>query len=136
MSDYLAELSRHVQLWRSKQIGSYWVRVDYIGSSLHRMGDSTMTFAEGKLWHQWHGEWREIKSGSDFWLMSVPGAFALAREVIQEVGDDEASLNLKFNSDYGYIESLRVKMPERDAANFTFETKTFGNEPHPEFKAS
>ena len=136
MSENLAALSRNVQIWRSKEVASYWVRVDYIGSSLHRMGDHTLTYVDGKLWHQWHGEWREIKSGSDFWLMSVPGAFSLAREVINEVGDDDTSLTLTFNSGYGYIESFRVKMPERDAANFTFETKSFGSEPHPEFKSS
>jgi hypothetical protein len=136
MSENLEALSRNVQLWRSKAVDAYWVRVDYIGSSLHRMGDNTLTYANGKLWHQWHGEWREIKSGSDFWLMSIPGAFSLAREVISEVGDEDASLTLEFNSDYGYIELLRVKMPERDAANFTFETKSFGIEPHPDFKST
>ncbi len=134
MANTLEILAEAIRRWRSKQVEAYWVRVDYIGSALNRMGNHTLTFADGKLWHSWHDEWREIKPGSDFWLFSVPGAFAWARDMIHEVGGAEDSLQLKLNPDFGYVEFLRVKMPERDAANFTFEVKAFGAEVHPEFE--
>jgi len=133
MSQSLNKLVEAIRTWQSLSITDYWVRVDYIGSAIHRMGDHTLTNTDGKLWHSWHGEWREIKPGSDFWLFSVAGAFASARDMIREVGDADEALKLKFNSQYGYVESLRVKLPERDAANFTFEVKAFGPEPHPEY---
>lgn len=124
-----------IQLWLAKHVDDYWVEVDYIGSALNRMGLHVLTYVGGKLWHQWHGEWREIRVGSDFWLFSVPGSFALAREMLQAAGDtDPSPVQLHLNEDYGYVDMLRVKMPQRDAANFTFEVKQFGVGAHPDFR--
>lgn len=137
MDQHLQALADAVNRWRSKNIESYWWQIDYIGASLNRMGQQTLTFAQGKLWHQWHGEWREIKSGSDFWLYSVPGSFAWARDMLTKVLPDSDAgpegIDLRFNSEHGYIEYMRVKAAKRDASNFTFEVKAFGVGPHPEF---
>jgi len=134
MSSSLDTLAASLQVWRSKNVNEYWLRVDYIGSALHRMGDHTLTYANGKLWHYWHDRWREVRPGSDFWLFSVAGSFAWARDMIHEVGNVEGALQLKMNQDYGYVEMIRVKMPERDAVNFTFELKSFEAMIHPEFE--
>jgi hypothetical protein len=133
----LTALSDSITRWRSSNVDDYWVRVDYIGSALNRMGNHVLTQSQGSLWHQWHGEWRRIEPGSDFWLFSVPGAFAWTREMLTAIGDAQASdpapVQLRFSGDYGFVELLRVKMPERDAVNFTFEVKEFGVGVHPDF---
>lgn len=133
MSSELQGLLDHIGKWRDAGISDYWVRVDYIGSALHRMGDHILTQVDGALWHRWHDDWREIATGSDYWLFSVPGAFAWTREMLNAVGDDASPVQLEFDDRYGYVRKLRVKMPERDAANFTFEVKDFGVGAHPDF---
>lgn len=138
MSYELTSLVSAIQRWREKGVEDYWVQVDYIGSSLNRMGNHVLTVKNGKVWHQWHEAWREIEVGSDYWLFTVPGSFAWAREMINSIGNSAAAetppVVLQLNPDYGYVELLRVKMPERDAANFTFETKSFGVGTHPDFR--
>jgi hypothetical protein len=137
MDQQLQSLAESVNRWRSQDIQDYWVHVDYIGAALNRMGNHTLTFTGGQLWHRWHDDWREIETGSDFWLFSVPGAFAWARDMLAKVlpaaeaGGD--AVELRFNDEYGYVEYLRVKAARRDAANFTFEVKGFGVGPHPDF---
>jgi hypothetical protein len=136
VSDELQGLVDHIGRWRSAGVDEYWVRVDYIGSALNRMGDHVLTQAKGAFWHQWHGDWRKIEPGSDYWLFSVPGAFAWTREMLSAVGsseDSESPIQLEFDDQYGFVKKLRVKMPERDAANFTFEVKDFGVGTHPDF---
>lgn len=138
MDEQMQSLIDGVNRWRDRGIQDYWVQVDYIGSALNRMGNHVLTFTQGKLWHLWHDEWREIEKGSDFWLFSVPGAFAWTRDMIIKVlppGEDAAdAIEVRFNSEHGYVEYLRVKMPQRNAANFTFEVKAFGEGAHPDFK--
>ena len=138
MNEQMQALIDGVNRWRSSGVQDYWLHVDYIGSALNRMGNHTLTFTQGKLWHSWHDEWREIETGSDFWLFSVPGGFAWARDMLTKVLSDEdieaGALELRFNAEYGYVEFLRVKMSHRDAANFTFEVKDFGEGAHPDFK--
>lgn len=136
MTHSIGELTQAIEKWRAKQVNSYWLRVDYIGSALNRLGNHTLTYADGTLWHLWHDDWREIPTGADFWLFSVPGAFAWSRDTISEAASVGApdSVQIRFNESYGYLEFLRVKMPERDASNFTFEVKDFGEGTHPEFK--
>lgn len=137
MQEQLNDLAVAINRWREKGIEAYWIQVDYIGAALNRMGNHTLTFANGKLWHQWHGNWREIETGSDFWLFSVPGGFAWARDMLLKVlpaaGSDDGAISLRFNAGYGYVEYLRVNAARRDAANFTFEVKHFGVGPHPDF---
>jgi len=137
MSDHLEELKQNIQKWRSQNIDEYWVHVGYIGAAVHRFGDHVLTIADGKLYHQWQDDWREIETGSDFWLFSVPGAFAWARDMITKVmpADEKVSedtLQITYNETYGYIELLRVSVGERATTNFTFETKAFGVGRHPD----
>lgn len=137
MADELQDLLENIGRWRDAHIDDYWVQVDYIGSALNRMGNHVLTYTNGSLWHQWHDDWRPIKPGSDFWLFSVPGAFAWTREMLNVVSRGElgepSPILLQFNDQYGFVKMLRVKMPERDAANFTFEVKEFGVGAHPDF---
>ncbi|MBN1311597.1 MAG: hypothetical protein JXB30_09270 [Anaerolineae bacterium] len=137
MNEQMQALVEGVECWRSRGIEDYWIRVDYIGSALNRMGNHTLTFTQGKLWHLWHDDWREIETGSDFWLFSVPGAFTWARDILTKVVSDEdveaGAVELRFDAEYGYVEFLRVKVSKRDAANFTFEVKGFGEGVHPDF---
>ena len=137
MANEQQALVENIGKWRSSGIDSYWVQVDYIGSALNRMGNHLLTYTDGALWHQWHDEWRKIEKGSDFWLFSVPGAFAWVREMITTVGaaadDDPSPIQLQFDDERGFVKLLRVKMPSRDAANFTFEVKDFGAGAHPDF---
>jgi hypothetical protein len=137
MERHLQELAAGIERWRAKGIGDYWIRVDYIGSALNRMGIHTLTYAQGQLWHQWHEDWREIKNGADFWLFSVPGAFAWARDMLTKVlpaaGVGDEAIDLRFNQEYGYVEYMRVTAARRDASNFTFEVKEFGVGVHPDF---
>src|SRR5574341_1511361 len=137
MDEHLQALIAAIGRWRAKNVQDYWLQVDYVGSALNRLGNHTLTHTGGKLWHLWHDDWREIETGSDFWLFSVPGSFAWVRDmaarVLPEAKADPESLELHFNDEYGYVEHLRVRMPERDATNFTFDIKKFGEGPHPEF---
>ncbi len=138
MADHLTNLVEGIQRWRWHGIEDYWVRVSYLGGELNRFGDHELAFVGGKLWHLWHGEWREIKAGSDFWLFSVPGAFAWARDMITKVvptsGVSEDVLSLRLNEEYGYVELLQYEAGHRDAANFTFEVKRFAEGMHPDFR--
>jgi hypothetical protein len=140
MADHLEALAAGIQRWRARGIEDYWVRVSYLGGELNRFGDHELTSTGGNLWHLWRGEWREITMGSDFWLFSVPGAFAWARDMITKVipatDTDQDMLTLRLNGDYGYVEYLQYEAGHRDAANFTFEVQRFEEGVHPEFEES
>jgi hypothetical protein len=139
MKGNLQELVAAIERWRSHNIQDYWLHIAYIGAELNRFGDHDLTFTQGRLWHLWEGEWREIKPGSDYWLFSVPGAFAWARDMLTKVlpasGMDEDAIELRFDPEYGYVEFMRVKVAKRDEHNFTFEVRAFGEGPHPDFEA-
>jgi hypothetical protein len=137
MATDMQVLLENINRWRAAGVDQYWIQVDYIGSALHRMGNHVLTQVDDNLWHQWHDEWRHVEPGSDFWLFSIPGAFAWTRDTLDAVAeshDDPPPVQLRFSGDYGFVELLRVKMPERDAANFTFEVTDFGIGAHPDFK--
>ena len=138
MDEYLKALVEGINRWRSHDIQDYWMRVEYIGAELNRMGDHALTFTGGKLWHQRHGEWRKVETGKDYWLFSVPGGFAWARDLLTKVlpaaESDPDAIELRFNDEYGYVEHLNVKVASRDAANFTLEVKGFGVGVHPAFR--
>ena len=85
MTDHVDELKQNILKWRAQNVEEYWVRVGYIGSAVHRFGDHVLTVADGALYHQWQDDWREIETGSDFWLFSVPGTFALTRDMLLNV---------------------------------------------------
>ena len=133
-----AELMEHINRWRSKNVEDYWVKISYLGSELNRFGDHDLTFVEGKLWHFWRDDWREIKTGSDFWLFSVPGGFAWARDIITKVLPDRAeaadALRVEYDDEYGYVKLLQFEAGHRDPTNFTFEVKRFGEGPHDSFE--
>ena len=78
MNEQLQQLVDGVRTWREHNISDYWLRVSYLGGELNRFGDHELTYTNGKLYHSWRGEWREIKKGSDFWLFSVPGSLNVA----------------------------------------------------------
>jgi hypothetical protein len=101
------------------------------------MGNHDLTFSDGQLWHRWHDDWRKIETGSDFWLFSVPGSLAWARDIVDKVlpatDAPESALELEFDGTYGYVKRLKVQMSQRDPSNFTLEIKAFGEGPHAEF---
>ncbi len=138
MDERTQELIAAVERWRGQGLVEYWLRVSYLGGELNRFGDHELTFAEGVLWHRWHGDWREIRPGSDFWLFSVPGALAWARDLLIKVLPDSGApaeaLRVRFNPEYGYVEHLQFEAGHRDATNFTFEVKRFEPSRHPEFQ--
>lgn len=139
IDERLAELMSNVNRWRQSGITEYWLRVSYLGAELNRFGDHELTFAKGKLWHYWHGDWREIVAGSDFWLFSVPGGFAWARDMLTKVlperNEPSDVLRLSFDDQFGFLKILQFEAGHRDASNFTFEVKRFEAGPHPDFKA-
>ena len=134
MSHHLSELVKGVNLWRSKSVGDYWLSVGYMGAAINRLGDHDLAVVDGQLYHQWDDTWRKIEKGSDYWLFSVPGAFAWARDMIDLLGEDDPRLEMACNEMYGYIEFLRVKADRRDEHNFTFEVRRFGQGRHPNFE--
>ncbi len=130
------ELTTNVEKWRISDISDYWLRVGYIGSELNRFGDHVLSMSGGTLYHQWDGNWRTIERGSDFWLFSVPGSFAWARDMLLKVVPTdrrvhEDTVQIQFDSTYGYVKLLRVSIGERAVSNFTFEVKGFGVGKHP-----
>ena len=133
MADHLNTLIDGINLWRQKAVGDYWVSVAYMGAAVNRLGDHDMTMVGGTLYHLWNGKWRKIETGSDYWLFSVVGTFAWARDMIKLVSDGDERLDLACNEAYGYIEFLRVKADHRDQHNFTFEVRRFGEGKHPNF---
>lgn len=137
MDEKLQALVEGINRWRAHNITDYWVHVSYLGSELHRFGEHDLTFTQGKLWHLRAGEWHPLKKGSDFWLFSVPGAFAWTRDVLTKIapqaGADPDAVTLRLNDEYGYVEYLRLEMGHRAGANFTFEVTRFGTGPHPDF---
>jgi len=110
------------------------MNVGYMGAAINRLGDHDLTMVNGQLYHLWNDTWRKIETGSDYWLFSVPGAFAWARDMIKLLGDDDPRLEMACNEAYGYVEFLRVKEGHRDQHNFTFEVRRFGRGAHPSFK--
>ena len=137
MADHLQTLKDNVNRWRNSGIEEYWVQIDFIGAAMNRMGIHELTTSGGKLYHERHGDWREIETGSDFWLYSIPGTFAWTRDMLTKIlpaaGVGDEGIELEFNEEYGYVQHLRVKAAKRDASNITFDVKKFGVGTHPEF---
>jgi hypothetical protein len=138
MDDLMQQLVEGIRTWRNHNISDYWVRVSYLGGELNRFGDHELTQVDGKLYHHWQDKWREIKQGSDFWLFTVPGSFAWARDMITKVapGTDVGldAVDLVMDEEYGYVQRLQFEAGQRDSENFTFEVKRFGAEAHPNFE--
>lgn len=134
----LKKLVSGIESWREKGVGDYWIGVSYMGPAVNRFGDHDLTLVDGALWHHWADEWRRIERGSDYWLFSVPGAFAWARDLLTKVipgqGDGAGTLELRLSDEYGYVEYMRFSAPGRDANNFTFEVRRFGEGEHPAFE--
>lgn len=130
-------LATAVQRWRAAGIDEYWLSVSYMGPAVNRFGDHDLTVVKGELWHHWQDRWRKIERGSDYWLFSVAGAFAWARDVLNRVktgqGSEQPTVELEYDDVYGYVKRMRFTAPERDANNFTFEVRRFGKGPHPSF---
>jgi len=137
MDELLSVLVEGINRWRQKGVSSYWVRVGYLGGELNRFGDHELTFVDGQLWHLWHGGWRKIDDGKDYWLFSIPGGFAWARDIVTKVlpstDAPQDALTIETDKDYGYVRRLQFEAGHRDASNFTFEVKKFSEGPHPEF---
>nr|MBN1229097.1 hypothetical protein [Anaerolineae bacterium] len=133
MEASIEALSEAIIKWRGKDVKDYWVSVAYMGAAVNRFGDHTISCIDGKLHHLWMGDWRELKTGSDFWLFSVPGALAWARDMLRKVEPGDEMLEIRFNDEYGYVEYMRMKAERRDTHNFTFEVRYFAEGPHPEF---
>ncbi len=138
MDEYIKKLVEGINLWRSKEIEEYWIQAEYLGGDINRVGDHTFTVADGKLHHLWKGKWREIETGKDYWLFSVPGTFAWARDMLTKIlPEAEAgpeAITLRFNDEYGYVEHMDVKVAKRDATNVSYEVKVFGEGRHPDFE--
>jgi hypothetical protein len=138
MDDLMQQLVDGIRKWRNHNVDDYWVRVSYLGGELNRFGDHELTLVNGKLYHHWQDSWREIKTGSDFWLFSVPGTFAWARDMMTKVapGTDVGldAVDLVIDEEYGYVQRLQFEVGQRDTQNFTFEVKRFSAEPHPNFE--
>ncbi|GAB4470150.1 MAG: hypothetical protein Kow00124_06030 [Anaerolineae bacterium] len=139
-NDQLQTLAANIARWRAKGVGDYWVHVGYMGAELHRFGDHALTFVSGKLWRRHDGLWWEVERGKDFWLFSVPGGFAWARDLINKVAADDDlepdDLTLVYDEKFGYVKLIRIAVGHRDQLNFTFEVKRFGVGPHPDFAAA
>ncbi|MCC6905197.1 MAG: hypothetical protein IT326_05080 [Anaerolineae bacterium] len=140
MSDDLEQLSSNIGKWLGHNISNYWVQIGYLGPETNRFGDHVLTYTRGRLWHRtMSGAWREIERGRDFWLFSVPGAFAWARDVLTRLlpADPDLSaeaITLEFDPEYGFVRHLKISAGHRSASNFDFEVRHFGAEAHPSFE--
>lgn len=119
-------LAHNIRKWRANGITDYHMHVYYMGSALNRVGDHDICWRDDSLWHKWKGSWREIEKGKDFWLFSVVGAFAWARDLIAE-GDkgelDPSALLIEYDDRLGYVRQLKVNMGRRNLDNFSYEVK-------------
>src|SRR5438309_2197729 len=117
MNEQLQALIDGIRTWREHNIQDYWLRVSYLGGELNRFGDHELTFTKGKLYHSWHGGWREIEKGSDFWLFSVPGTFAWARDLMMKVAPDtdagDEAVDVIIDDEYGYVRRLQLEVGHR-----------------------
>lgn len=140
MDGRLAELAEAIERWRGSDVDDYWLRVSYIGAAVNRFGDHELTCVGGTLWHCWEGAWRQIAQGSDFWLFSVPGAFAWARDLITRVVPEHdlpaGALTIEYDGQMGFVRTMHLDAAQRDAHNFSFEVRQFGTGVHPDFDAS
>jgi hypothetical protein len=138
MEEHLNALKEGIRRWRECQVGDYWLSASYIGAAVNRFGDHDLTVVDGRLYHLWHGAWREIAQRSDFWLFAVPVTFAWARDLLTKelpaAGAGADAIELRFDADYGLIRLMRVHFPARDAHNFTYEVRHFAKGPHPDFR--
>lgn len=136
---HLKELVENIERWRMQAVGAYHLRVGYMGNELNRVGDHEFCYTRGKLYHRWEGAWREIETGKDFWLFSVIGTFAWARDILtkivpQETDVAEEDVSISYDANYGYIRQIKVAVGHRASANFLLEVKRFTEGEHPEFK--
>lgn len=134
----MKELVQNISKWRASGPASYWLRVGYIGAELNRVGDHDLTVVGGVLYRRWEGKWRKVEDGKDFWLFTVPGSFAWARDILMkvvpeanDVSDDDVVI--EYDAEHGYIKTLKVSVGQRASANFTYEVKRFGSGPAESF---
>ena len=137
MSDALPTLLAGVNRWRQLGVADYWIRVGYMGSDLNRVGEHELTVSSGSLWHAKDGgDWTEVTKGSSIWLFGIEGTFVWSQNIITvvlpETGGSSEALSLRCNEDFGYVEYLRLQLPERNRENLTFELKDFGLGKHPD----
>jgi hypothetical protein len=131
----LEELAAAVRRWRDRHVNNYWLNVSYMGPAVNRFGDHDLTVVDGRLWHLWDGRWRRVERGSDYWLFSVPGTLAWARDVLTRApAGPEGSIEVEFDEKYGFVWHLRVQAAGRDANNFTFDVRRFAVGRHPAFE--
>lgn len=138
MQEKLELLLQHVDLWRSRNVVDYWLRASYLGGELNRMGDHVLSYASGRLYQEASPMWVEIEKGKDFWLFSVPGTFAWARDMIVKVAPadpsvTDASIIIEFDEEFGFVRLLKVAVGKRASANFTYEVRAFGVGVHERF---
>lgn len=137
MSEPLAELLEGIERWRQLDVDDYWIRLSYMGGDLNKVGEHEVTREAGKFWHSKDGgDWRELMKGSLSWLFSVEGLFVWTKDIITKLlpqleGGTEG-LVFEINDDFGYVESLNLKLAKRDTDNMTIEIKGFGLGKHPE----
>lgn len=125
MLDMLAE---NINRWRKSGISEYHEHVFYMGSALNRVGDHELCLRDEILFHKWQGAWREIRKGSDFWLLSVSGTFAWARDLLKEVHEgslDPLALAIDYDEELGFIRQMKINLGRRNLDNFNFEVREF-----------
>lgn len=137
MDERMRALGEAIRRWRAQDVADYWFDVAYIGSAVNRFGDHAVTVVDGEAWHLTEDGWRRLDVGSDFWLFTVPGTFAWARDIISKVlpghPDTAEALEIEYDDEAGYIRYMRFNAHRRDQHNFTFEVRRFGQGAHPEF---
>lgn len=138
MDELTSALAEAIRRWRDQEVADYWLSVAYIGSAVNRFGDHEMTVVDGAAWRLVEWGWRRVGVGSDFWLFTVPGAFAWARDLITKVipprPDAAEVLTVEYDDEVGFVRYMRFNAGQRDPLNFTFEVRRFGRGPHPDFE--
>ena len=137
MQALLNELKFNISKWRDRGPDDYWIVVSYVGGEFNRLGDHTLTIMGDDIYDQvYDGSWRKINKGSDYWLFTVPGTYAWARDLITKVlpdaGGDASNIEIEYGP-MGQITHVQIRMPSRDAHNLTLDVRGFGAGQHENF---
>lgn len=139
MDEHLNQLVAAVARWRQQGSTDHWVRFSYMGPVLHFFGDHTVAFLGGSTYHAWQGDWRQIQPGGDFWLFTVPGTFAWARDMITKVAPAANAapdaLTIQYDPTMGYVSHIRARFAKRDEHNFTLDVRKVGTGAPDDFSA-